>query len=61
VGSGDEESRDFRWKAQFLIEFLSILSRRLSFLAGELQLSVSKGERGGGGVTMCANKKSFKT
>jgi hypothetical protein len=47
-------------------EFLSILSRRLSFLAGELpeQPSVSEGGKGEGMspcALMCANKKPLKT
>ena len=46
-------------KVQFLIEFLSILSWRLSFLAGELpqQLSVPEGEEGEGGChDVCKSK-----
>ena len=42
-------------KSWLLIEFLSILSRRLNFLAGELP---SNPQFLKGGVTMCANKKS---
>jgi hypothetical protein len=46
-------------KAQFLTELLSVLSWRLSFLAGELQstLSFLMGGGGGGNVTMFGNKK----
>ena len=46
--------------AQFLIEFLSILSWRLSFLAGELPSNPQFLKGGGGRVTMFANQKSLK-
>jgi hypothetical protein len=46
-------------KLRFLIEFLSVLSRKLTFLAGELQqLSFSEGGEGEGGVSPCLQTKN---
>ncbi len=53
----DRERERFLGEAQFLIEFLSILSRWLSFLPGELPATLSRRGGEGGGVTMRANQK----
>ena len=48
---------DIFGKAYFLIEFLSILSGRLSYLAGELPQFLKEGE-GEGGVSRCVQIKN---